>query len=144
MAILLKVRNAQTFVGNLNQLLEDSGNWNNSAVKPETWIPLRYSNSFFYTHYSPNGVWNNKAWFRVCPDDTRKTFNEDKNTSYNLIFRLHGTKSDRMTKELYSFYHTRFLEFILNNLIDEVREVAVTVSMKDIEMLDKFLNYDWR
>ena len=84
------------------------------------------------------------AWFRICPDESRKMFNKKKKTSYNLIFRLHGTKSDSMTKELYSFYHTRFLEFILNNLIDEVREVAVTVSMKDIEMLDKFLNYDWR
>jgi len=45
---------------------------------------------------------------------------------------------------LYSFYHTRFLEFIMNNLVDEIRKVAVTVSWEDIEGLDRFMNDDWR
>jgi len=144
MALLLKVKNAQAFVEKFNQLLNDSNHENDSVDELETWIPLRYSNSFFYTHYSPNSVWNNKAWFRVCPDDSRIEFNKKKKTSYNLIFRLHGTKTDRMTKELYSFYHTRFLEFIMNNLVDEIRKVAVTVSWEDIEGLDRFMNDDWR
>ena len=71
-------------------------------------------------------------------------FNESRKVSYNLIFRLHGTKKDEMTKELYGFYHSRFVEFLLNYLIDEIKEISITTQKNDIEELDKFKNYDWR
>lgn len=140
MAVLLKVKNAQSFVENLHNLLDNIS----IGDKTETWIVERFNNGAFYTHYTPKGVWNNKAWFRVCPDDAKKPFNESRSTSYNLIFRLHGTKSDVMTKDLYSFYHSRFVEFLLNNMIDDIKELVVTTSKNDIEELDKFKNYDWR
>lgn len=139
MAVLLKVKNSQTFVESLNSILDNS-----IGDKSETWIIEKFQNSVFYTHYTPKGVWNNKAWFRVCPDDTRKPFNESRKVSYNLIFRLHGTKKDEMTKELYGFYHSRFVEFLLNYLIDEIKEISITTQKNDIEELDKFKNYDWR
>ena len=141
MAILLKVRNSQGFIEKLNNLLDD----NSIGEKSEDiWLIERFSNVNFYTFYSPKGMWNNKAWFRVCPDDARRSFNESKNVSYTLIFRLHGTKSDDMTKELYCFYHSRFVELILNNLMDEIKDLAITASAEDIQLLDRFKNYDWR
>lgn len=139
MAILLKVKNIQVFVERLNGLLE-----NNMVNKSETWIVERYQNAVFYTHYKPMGIWNNKAWFRVCPDDTKKYYNESRKLSYNLIFRLHGTKKDNMTKELYGFYHSRFVEFLLNNMVDDIKELSITTLKNDIEELDRFKNYDWR
>lgn len=140
MAVLLKVKNSQSFVEYLNNLLSNIS----IGDKTETWLVERFNNGAFYTHYTPKGVWNNKAWFRVCPDDAKKTFNEARGTTYNLIFRLHGTKSDVMTKDLYSFYHSRFVEFLLNNMIDDIKELVITTSKNDIEELDKFKNYDWR
>lgn len=140
MAVLLKVKNSQTFVENLNNILNNIG----IGDKTETWIIERFNNSIFYTHYTPKGAWNSKAWFRVCPDDIKKSFNESRSTSYNLIFRLHGTKNEVMTKDLYSFYHSRFVEFLLNNMIDDIKDLAITTSKKDIEELDRFKNYDWR
>lgn len=47
MAILLKVKNAQTFIENLNSLLDNS-----IGDKSETWIAERFQNGVFYTHYS--------------------------------------------------------------------------------------------
>lgn len=139
MAILLKVKNSQTFIENLNSLLDNS-----IGDKSETWIVEKFQNGVFYTHYMPKGIWNNKAWFRVCPDDIKKQFNESKNNSYNLIFRLHGTKNDDMTKDLYSFYHSRFVGFLLNSMIDDIKEISITALKNDIEVLDRFKNYDWR
>ena len=139
MAVLLKVKNIQTFVENLNTILG-----NNIGDKTETWITEKFTNTIFYTHYTPEGKWNNKAWFRVCPDDVKKTFNETRKVSYNLIFRLHGTKGDRMTKDLYSFYHSRFIEFLINNMLDEIKDLSITALKEDIEELDRFMNYDWR
>lgn len=46
MAILLKVKNAQTFIENLNSLLDNS-----IGDKSETWIVERFQNGVFYTHY---------------------------------------------------------------------------------------------
>ena len=140
MAVLLKVKNSQTFIENLNNLLTN----NSFGEKSETWVIERFSNGIFYTHYTPKGTWNNKAWFRVCPDDVKKTFNETRKVSYNLIFRLHGTKGEMMTRDLYGFYHSRFMEFLLVNLIDDIKEISITASKNDIEDLDKFMNYDWR
>ena len=141
MAILLKVRNAQTFVDKLNGLLSKS---NTGKEFNESWLMESFPNGTFYTFYSPNGVWNNKAWFRVCPDEVRKNFNQSRNTSFNLVFRLHGTKNDNMTRELFSFYHSRFVEYLLNNIIEEIKEFAIATSMEDIKDIDKFKNYDWR
>lgn len=129
------------FIDKLNDLLNDNG-INEKA--DEAWLIESFSNTNFYTFYSPKGQWNNKAWFRFCPDDVRKSFNQSKGTSYNLIFRLHGTKSDNMTRELYSFYHSRFVEYLLNNLIEEIKEFAIAASLDDIKELDRFKNYDWR
>lgn len=139
MAVLLKVKNSQLFVENLNNLLNHS-----IGDKTETWIMMKFPNGSFYTHYTSKGIWNYKAWFRVCPDDSKKQYNESRHVSYNLIFRLHGTKGDKMTKGLYCFYHCRFVEFLLNNMMDEIKEISITTSKNDIEELDKFLNYDWR
>ena len=141
MAVLLKVKNAQAFVKELNKVLSQNSIRGKSD---EGWIIENFPNGEFYTHYTPQGKWNNKAWFRVCPDDSRRSFNEAKGTSYNLIFRLHGTKGDNMTKELYSFYHGRFIEFLFDTLLDEIKEVAMTAALEDIQKLDKFANYDWR
>lgn len=141
MAVLLKVRNSQTFIDKLNDLLNKN---NTSEGADENWLMESFPNGTFYTFYSPKGLWNNKAWFRVCPDDVRKSFNQSKGSSYNLVYRLHGTKSDNMTRELYSFYHSRFVEFLLNNLIEEIKEFAIATSLEDIKDIDKFKNYDWR
>lgn len=141
MAILLKVRNSQVFVERLNELLNDNSL---NEKSDESWVVEKFSNGTFYSYYSSDGIWNNKAWFRVCPDDVKKSFNESKKTTYNLIFRLHGTKSDDMTIGVYSFYHSRFVELILNNLIADIKEFSITASSEDIQELDRFKNYDWR
>ena len=119
---------------------------NNCSIEnpDEKWIIEKYSNAVYYTIYSRKSKGRIKAWFRVCPDDLRKSYNDSNRSSYNLIFRLHGTRSDDMTKEHYSFYHSRFIELIVCNLLDEIRELSITVSAKDIEGLDRIKNYDWR
>jgi hypothetical protein len=109
----------------------------------DVWIIERFSNSIFYSFYTPKGGSDNQAWFRVCPDDVKRNFNESKGVSYNLIFRLHGTRDDKMSRELYSFCHSRFVEFLLNNMSEEIRELSITTSMDDIKELDRLINYDW-
>lgn len=141
MAVLLKVKNSQTFIEKLNEMLKE----NTIGEKPDVnWIIEEFTNGTFYTFYTDNGFWNRRAWFRKCPDGTRKQFNDVKGTSYNLIFRLHGTKGDEMTMETYSFYHCCFVEFLLNNLMEEIKELSITAAKEDIEKLDLFKNYDWR
>lgn len=137
----MRVRSSQVFLDKLNNLLTS-----NSVIDPsdETWLSERFLNAFYYTYYSPEGKWNNKAWFRVCPDEARRAFNDSNNVSYNIIIRLHGVKNEPMTKEIYSFYHSRFVEYLLNNLLDEIKECAIATLAEDIQELDRFMNYDWR
>ena len=137
----MKVKNSQTFVENLNEILKE----NTMGEKPgANWITEEFTNGTFYTFYTDKGFWNKRAWFRKCPDVTRKQFNDIKGTSYNLIFRLHGTKGDEMAMETYNFYHSRFVEFLLNNLMEEIKELSITTAKEDIVKLDMFKNYDWR
>ena len=141
MALLLKVKNSRDFVENLNNLLEKNNTGKDAGA---SWIIEQFSGSNFYTYYNPKDIHRKKAWFRVCPIENRKSFNEARGTSYNLIFRLQGTKADRMTKELFSFYHSRFLEYLLVNMIEDINEITITASNDDIKELDQFVNYDWR
>ncbi len=141
MAILLKVRNSQTFIETMYHIIGDNDHGNSSDA---SWIIEKFSNSTYITYYSPQGERKKKAWFRVCPDDIRKAFNGSKGTAYNLIFRLHGSRNNDMTKDLYSFYHSKFIEFILQHLLDDLKEMSITTTTEDIQFLDKFKNYDWR
>lgn len=100
MAIIIQSNHPHWIVEQIRKRID------NSTI--DTWS---YDDDGDFTH---TGQWENHAWMSPIIQDEK------------LIFRIWGRKSVKTTLMEYSIFHGRFLEMLLNQFPNEIKEYSIT------------------
>lgn len=122
MAIIIRTKDPRKLLRNINQQID------NQHIK--TW---KYDEEGDYTAVSLQ--WRYRAWMHPILPDQLNHYPDDV-----LIFGIVGSRSYKMTKEIYGVYHGRFITTILAHFDTEIEEIRpTTLLQKGIDRVNDIL-----